>query len=65
MISEALEWHLEGSRVRLNCRIGVVNHGYGGLCGCWDGGGGWYACGTKPGRLVECQEMLESFQSAR
>ena len=26
----------------------VVSHGYGGLCGGRDGGGGWYACGTKP-----------------
>ena len=28
--------------------MGVVSHGYGGLGGGMDGGGGWYACGTKP-----------------
>ena len=25
----------------------VISHGYGGLCGDRDGGGGWYACGTN------------------
>ena len=27
----------------------VVDHGYGGLGGDRDGGGGWYSCRTKPG----------------
>ena len=26
----------------------VISHEYGGLGGGRDGGGGWYACGTKP-----------------
>ena len=30
----------------------VVGHGYGGLGGGRDGGGGWYACGTKTGWVV-------------
>ena len=29
--------------------MGVVRNGYGGLGYGRDGGGGWYACGTKPG----------------
>ena len=28
--------------------MSVVSNGYGVLVGGWDGGGGWYACGTKP-----------------
>ena len=37
----------------------VVSHGYGGLGGGRDGGGG------SPGGLVECREMTENFPSAR
>ena len=39
----------------------------GGLGGGINGGGGWYACGTKSwgGGLVTCREMPEYFQSAR
>ena len=35
----------------------VVSHGYGGLDGGRDGGGGWYGCGTKgyAGALPECE----------
>ena len=42
----------------------VVSHGYGGLGVGGDGGGGWYAWGTKPGGLVACLEMPEHFPSA-
>ena len=42
----------------------VVSHGYGGLGGGRDGGGGWYSCGTKPGGLVAFWEMLEHFWCA-
>ena len=31
--------------------MGVVSHSYGVLGGGSDGGGGRYACGTKPGRI--------------
>ena len=43
----------------------VVSHGYVGLGGGMDGGGGWYVCGTKPGMLVACREMRGHFPSAR
>ena len=43
----------------------VVGHCYGGLFGGMDGGGGWYACGAKPGGLVACREMPEHFPSVR
>ena len=43
----------------------VVCHDYGGLGDGRDGGGGWYACGTKPWGLVTCREMVEHFPSAR
>ena len=39
----------------------VVSHGYGCLGDVRDGGGGWYACGTKPRRMVACREMPEHF----
>ena len=41
----------------------VDRHGYGGLGGDRDGGGGWYASGTKPRMLVACREMPEHFLS--
>ena len=58
MISEALELHVEGGRVSHNW---YIYHGYGGLGGDGDGGGGWYACGTKPGgSIVErCQSTSQ------
>ena len=34
----------------------VVSNGYGGLGGGNDGGGGWYACVTKPGRVGHMSE---------
>ena len=43
----------------------VFSHGYGGMVRSRDGGGGWYAFGTKPGGLVACWEMSEQFLSAR
>ena len=46
MISEALELPVEGGRVSHSWCMVVVSHGYGGLGGGRDGGGGWYACGT-------------------
>ena len=42
----------------------VVCHGYGGLGGGRDGGGGWYACETNLRGLVACREMPEHFPSA-
>ena len=57
MISEELEMCMEGGRVSHSRCMGVVSLGYGGLGGVIDGGGGWYACGTKPGGLVACREM--------
>ena len=49
MISEALKLCVEGGQVSHIWCIGVVSHGYGGLGGGRDGGGGWYACRTKLG----------------
>ena len=43
----------------------VVSHGYGGLDGGMDEGGGWYVCRTKQGGMVSCREMSEHFLSAR
>ena len=43
----------------------VVSHGYGGLGGGRDGGGGWHRCWTKSIGLVACLEMPEHFLSAR
>ena len=40
MISEALNLCVEGGRVSHSWCMCVVNHGYGGLGGGWDGGGG-------------------------
>ena len=45
--------------------MGVVSHGYGELGGGRDGSGGWYACGEKPGVVVDCQVMPEHILSAR
>ena len=39
---------MEGGRVSHSWCMCVVGHGYGGLGGGMDGGGGWYACRTKP-----------------
>ena len=64
MISKALELYVEGGRVSHSWCMCVVDHGYDGLGGGMDGGGGWYACGTKPGvrrmsgyarELLECE----------
>ena len=63
MISEALELSVEGGRVSRSWCMGIVSDGYGGLGGSMDGGGGWYACGTKPGELVACSEMPRHFSS--
>ena len=49
MILEALEQHVEGELVSESRCMCVVGHGYCGMTGGRDGGGGWYACGTKPG----------------
>ena len=51
MILEALELCVDGGKVVMFDEC-VVSHGYGGLGGDMDGGGGLYACGTKPSRLV-------------
>ena len=42
---------------------GVVSHGYNGLGGGMNGGGGWYACGTKPWRLVACREYRSIYRA--
>ena len=52
VISEALELCVEGERVNHSWCMGVVGHGYGGLGGDRDEGGGWYSCGTRPGWLA-------------
>ena len=65
MISEALDLCVEGGRVSHSLCMCVVNHGYGGLGGGWDGSCGWYACGAKPRGLVACRKMPEHFPSAR
>ena len=65
VISEALELCVEGERVNHSWCMGVVGHGYGGLGGDRDGGGGWYSCVTRPGWLVACREMVEHFWNAR
>ena len=49
MISEALVLFVIGGRVSHSWCLCVVGHGYGGLDGGRDGGGGWYVCGTKSG----------------
>ena len=67
MISEALRLYVEGGRV-CHSLVHVCSwQGYGGLAGDRDGGGGWYACGAKPGGVghmlgdagafLECQVM--------
>ena len=43
----------------------VVSHGYGGLGGGRDGGGGQYCMQDKAMKLVTCREMPEHFLSAR
>ena len=57
---------MEGGRFNHSWCMGVVGDGYGGLDGAWDGGGGWHACGKKPGvgrmsgetgALTECEVM--------
>ena len=40
----------------------VASHGYGGLGAGTDGGGEWYACGTKPSGLIVHREMPERFR---
>ena len=55
MISEALELRVEGERVGHSRCNSVVSHGYGGLVGGSDGGGGWYACRTNPWGLIACR----------
>ena len=51
MISEALKLRMEGGRVSHTWCVCVVSHGYVGLGGGRDGGGGWSACETKPSRV--------------
>ena len=56
---------MEGGQVTHCWCMCVVGHGYGGLGGDRNEGGGWYACGAKLGRLVACREMPEDFLSVR
>ena len=42
----------------------LVSHGHCGLYGDKDGGGGWYACGTKPG-VVHVSGDADHFPSVR
>ena len=65
MTSEALEIQVERCRDSHSWCMDVVSHGYSGLGGGRDGGGPWYACGTKPEGLVACREMPEHFPSTR
>ena len=57
MISEALELHVEGGCVPHSWCTCVVSHGYGGLGGHKDVGGGWYACRANPRGVITCWEM--------
>ena len=43
MTLEALELYVEGGRVSHSCCMCVVGHGFGGLGGGRNGGGGWNA----------------------
>ena len=63
MISEALEMRAKSGRLSHNWCMCVASHGYGGLGGGSDGGGGWHECGTK--RVGRMSEMPEHFPSAR
>ena len=65
MISEVLELCVEDGRVSHSLSICVVDHVHSGLGGGRDGGGGWYACGTRPRELVAMKEMPEHFPSVR
>ena len=65
MVSEALELYVNGGRVSHSWCMCVVGHVYGCLGVGWDGGGGWYACETKPVGLVVRRVMLEHFLSAK
>ena len=49
MISYVLWLYVEGRRVSHSWCMCVVGHGYGGMGVGRDGGGGWFACGTKQG----------------
>ena len=53
VISDVLALRMKGGLV--SWCLGVVSHGYSGLGGGWDGGGGWFACGTKPRGLIACR----------
>ena len=55
MISEVLDLRVERGRVSHSWCMGVASHGCGGLDEGRDGGGGSYACGTKPRGLVVCR----------
>ena len=55
MIPEVLELCVEGGCISHIWYICVVSHVYGGFDGGLDGGGGWYACRTKPRGLVACR----------
>ena len=48
MISETLEPRVEGGQVSYSWCMCAVSHGCGGLGVGRDGGGGWYACRSKP-----------------
>ena len=64
MISEVLELRVKSGQVSHSLCMCLVSHSYGGLGVERDVGGGWYACGTKPGvgrmlrdagALLECK----------
>ena len=65
MMFEALRLYTKSGQVSHSWCMCVVNHGFGGLDGGRDGGGGWYSCGIKSGGMVACREMLEHISSAR
>ena len=62
VVLDALDLYVDGGRVSHRRCMCVHGHGFD---GGRDGGGGWYACGTKPGGLVSCREMAKHFPSAR
>ena len=56
MISEVLEFPVDGGRVTHSQCMCIISHSL-------DGDGGWYECGMKPGGLVACREMSDHLPS--
>ena len=59
MISEALEMYVEGGQFCHSWCMCVVGHGKSWFGWGRDGGGRWYACGTKSGGVGRMLEDAE------